>query len=155
MQWLTPTKGTPSFKARALAAVPTIRKHGPKPGPCENAIPSIERGSVELRTSPITPITLLAKCWAASLGCIPPEVGIYAEFASNKTSSSLTRLALRFQAVPSRPRTIIPENEDHFLNCVYPHLPQDDLSLCSAKKTPSPQRGQFWRRLFALSPLTS
>src|SRR5665647_3484139 len=82
-------------------------------------------------------------------------MGMYGEFASHKTSSSLTRLALRFQAVPSRPRTIIPANEDHFLNCVYPHLPQDDLSLCSAKKTPSPQRGQFWRRLCALSSLTS
>ena len=40
-----------------------------------------------------------------------------------------------------------------FLNSVYPHLPQEVLSLCSAMNTPGPHLGQDFFMRSSLSPL--
>ena len=42
-----------------------------------------------------------------------------------------------------------------FLNSVYPHLPQEFLSLCSAKNTPSPHLGQYFLLSSTVPFLTS
>ena len=44
MQWLTPIRGTPRERESILAAVATVLRHGPSPGPWEKAIPSISEG---------------------------------------------------------------------------------------------------------------
>jgi len=44
------------------------------------------------------------------------------------------------------------ETNAHFLNSVYPHFPHERLSLCSARKTPSPHFTQIFLSLSNLSP---
>lgn len=55
-----------------------VRRHGPKPGPCENAIALIWFGCIPafwMAVCMIWPATS-AWCLAASLGCIPPSAGM-------------------------------------------------------------------------------
>src|SRR5512136_1788513 len=149
-QWLTPTSGTSSARASDRAAVATVLRQGPRPGPCENAIPVICPGSLRtsLRRSRITD----AWCWAASRGWMPPCAGLYGREARERRSWS-KRAALRFHAVPSIP-SICPKTGigSYFLNSVYPHLPQVVRSLWSAIMKPGPQRGQYF---FAVVTLVS
>ena len=69
-QWLTPTSGTPSAIESERAAVATVRRHGPSPGPCENATATGSRAASS--TGAITAFITAAWCWAASRGWIPP-----------------------------------------------------------------------------------
>jgi len=48
-QWLTPMSGTPRAIERARAAVATVRREGPRPGPWEKATARIRSGSVSTR----------------------------------------------------------------------------------------------------------
>jgi|SRR3972149_4305978 len=78
MLWLMPTSGMCRYVAVARAAVAPVRRHGPSPGPCEKATALIWLGwilaffSALCMTSPATS----AWCLAASLGWMPPWVGM-------------------------------------------------------------------------------
>ena len=78
MLWLMPISGMLRYEARARAAVAPVRRQGPRPGPCEKAMALIWLELIlafwmaVLMTSPATS----AWCLAASLGCIPPSVGM-------------------------------------------------------------------------------
>src|SRR5208337_1628632 len=151
-QWLTPTRGTSRASASDRAAVATVLRHGPRPGPCENAIPVIFSGS--LSTDPMRSFMTSAWCCAASRGGIPPCGGLYGCEARDTRSRSKTA-ALRFQAVPSIP-SICPNAgiDGYFLNSVYTHLPQVVRSLWSAIMTPGPQRGQYFFEVVTFVPST-
>ena len=76
--WLMPISGMFRYEARARAAVAPVRRQGPRPGPCEKAMASICFGRIAafLRVVCMISPATSAWCLAASLGCIPPWVGM-------------------------------------------------------------------------------
>jgi len=78
MLWFMPISGVFRYVARARAAVAPVRRHGPRPGPCEKAIAWIwfEWMLAFLRALCMVSPAVSAWCLAASRGWIPPSAGM-------------------------------------------------------------------------------
>ncbi|OPY30824.1 MAG: hypothetical protein A4E31_00203 [Methanomassiliicoccales archaeon PtaU1.Bin030] len=110
MQWLTPRIGRSRDMAKARAAVATVRRHGPNPGPWEKQTTSTSRSWMPaLATALFIRVTTTSEWWfAASRGWMPPLSGRYmsSSFARMLAFSS-TIPTPQVWAVPSIPRQIM------------------------------------------------
>ena len=109
-QWLTPTSGRQKRKERARAAVATVRRHGPRPGPWEKAMASIfnpcSAGLAQHLAHHLGHVLGMVLGRLARMdAALWPACRWRSSHRSRPASS--TRAALRFQAVPSSPNTII------------------------------------------------
>jgi len=105
--WFMPINGVLRYEARARAAVAPVRRHGPKPGPCEKAIASIWLVGVLAFSRALCIISPATSAWclAASLGWIPPSGGMKVLMTLARIlPSEVTIPTLKSSAVLSMPR---------------------------------------------------
>jgi len=87
--------------------VAPVRRHGPRPGPCEKAIAWIWLGGVLASFSALCMVSPAVSAWclAASRGWIPPWVGMYVlVMLARILPSNVAIPTLKSSAVDSIPR---------------------------------------------------